>query len=419
MIERPVTSLRSIALPAYLPTTISATGLGAVLPVLALSARERGAGLGLAAFVVALVGVGQLAGDLPAGAFAARVGEKRALLVACALEASAMLGCWLAPSLAALLVAVLGLGVSGALWGLARQAYLTEAVVLPMRARALATLGGTHRIGLFLGPFLGAAVVVAWGIDAAYLVGVAASSLALLPLLALPDLPGVAARGGGEPAAEAAVVPVLSVLRAHRRVFATLGVGVVFVCAARAARTAVVPLWGEAIGLDAARTSLVFGIAGAVDMLLFYPGGYVMDRWGRVHVAVPSMIVLGGGLLLLPLAGSFAGLLVVAMVLGLGNGIGSGIVMTLGSDASPQLGRAQFIGGWRVMADVGTSLGPVVVGVLAAVLSLGAASVAMGVLTLLGAGWLRVWAPRYDPRLRGPTAGTVAEAVSPGPPGGA
>ena len=32
-------------------------------------------------------------------------------------------------------------------------------------------------------------------------------------------------------------------------------------------------------------------------MLLFYPGGAIMDRFGRVFVAVPAMIVLGARLL--------------------------------------------------------------------------------------------------------------------------
>ena len=46
---------------------------------------------------------------------------------------------------------------------------------------------------------------------------------------------------------------------------------------------------------------MIFGISAGVDMLLFYPGGAIMDRFGRVYVAVPSMIVLGLGFVLLPL----------------------------------------------------------------------------------------------------------------------
>ena len=70
---------REIVITAYGPTILIAVGQGTILPLVALSARELGASVGMAAFIVALIGIGQLVGDLPAGALAARIGEKRAL----------------------------------------------------------------------------------------------------------------------------------------------------------------------------------------------------------------------------------------------------------------------------------------------------------------------------------------------------
>ena len=54
------------------------------------------------------------------------------------------------------------------MFSLARQAYLTEAIPFRWRARALSTLGGTLRIGLFIGPFVAAVIVSRWNIGAAY-----------------------------------------------------------------------------------------------------------------------------------------------------------------------------------------------------------------------------------------------------------
>ena len=385
--------LREVALSAYGPTALSAVGSGAVLPVVVLSARDLGAGVNLAAFMIALLGIGQLTGDLPAGALAARIGERAALILACALEAVGMAGCALAPSVGVLAASVLLIGVAGAVFGLARQAYLTEAVPVAMRARALSTLGGVNRIGLFVGPFVGAVVVARWGISAAYVVGMLASAAAFVLLLLVRDITA------GERVAQRATPrrPVGAVLREQRGTLATLGVGAMFIAAARSCRTALVPLWAEAIGLDAAHTSLVFGIAGAVDMLLFYPAGGVMDRFGRVWVAVPSMVVLGAGMALLPLTHSFAAITAVAVVLGVGNGIGSGLVMTLGADASPADARVQFLGGWRLMSDTGNAAGPAAISALTTLVPLAAAAVVMGAVAVVGAGWLRVWVPRFDP----------------------
>jgi len=407
----PVRTLREMALSAYGPTALSAVGSGAVLPVVVLSARDLGAGVNVAAFMIALLGIGQLAGDLPAGALAARIGERAALIVACGLEALGMAGCATASSVGVLAASVLLIGVSGSVFGLARQAYLTEAVPVPLRARALSTLGGVNRIGMFVGPFVGAVVVARWGTSAAYVVGLVASAAAFVLLLVVPDITsGERAERRARPRR-----PVAAVLLEHKRTLATLGVGAMFIASARSCRTALVPLWAEAIGLDAARTSLVFGIAGAVDMLLFYPAGGVMDRFGRMWVAVPSMLVLGVGMFLLPLTHTFAALTAVAVVLGIGNGIGSGLVMTLGADASPADARVQFLGGWRLMSDSGNAAGPAVISGLTTVIPLAGAAVAMGAVAVVGAGWLRVWVPRFDPvsRRAATTAALVADPEVP------
>ena len=104
----------------------------------------------------------------------------------------------------------------------------------------------------------------------------------------------------------------------------TLGVGALMIGAARASRTVALPLWGDHIGLDAATTTLIFGISGAAELLAFYPAGMVMDRFGRQWVVVPSMLLLGGSLALLPLTAGLSGYGVVAGLIGFANGISSG-----------------------------------------------------------------------------------------------
>ncbi|MGL5860945.1 MAG: MFS transporter, partial [Phycicoccus sp.] len=209
-----------------------------------------------------------------------------------------------------------------------------------------------------------------------------------------------------------------SVVRRHRRVLLTVGVGVLALGLARSARIVVVPLWSEYIGLDAAQTSLAFAAAAGVEALLFYPAGSVMDRWGRLAVALPVSVLLGVGLLILPLTTTPAGVAAVSLLMGVGNGLGSGIVMTLGADAAPAEGRAPFLGVWRLLSLVGHNGAAVMVGAAATVSGIGAASVVTGALSLLGGAWLARWVPGYDPTWRarrdrrrsssGPTSATPA-----------
>src|SRR4029078_10671125 len=99
-------SARQVSGPVYGPTLLISIGAGAILPLVALSARELGASVGIAALVVAMLGGGQVVGALPAGALAARIGERRALIIACLVDVVALVGAFLAPTVLALSAAV-------------------------------------------------------------------------------------------------------------------------------------------------------------------------------------------------------------------------------------------------------------------------------------------------------------------------
>jgi len=383
--ERPF-SLRAIAVPVYGPSLLFGIGTGAVLPVVALSARDLGASFGTAALVVGMQGAGLLIGDLPAGALTARIGERRAMVGAAVLTAAAMVVCLLAPSLPVLAAGILTSGLASSVWGLARQSYLTEAVPIGMRARALSTLAGLTRVGTFVGPFLGAALAGVVGTDAGYLLNLGTAAVAAVILVLLPE---VEAEPRGAPGPRGSLA---AVVREHRHVLATLGLAALMVMAVRQTRQSVLPLWCDHIGLDAAQTSLIFGLSGAVDMLLFYPAGSLMDRFGPASVGIPSMLVLAASYAVLPLAGTVPWVIAVAVLMGVGNGLGAGLVLTLGANASPQVGRQAFLGAWRLVSDLGKASGPLAVSAVAAVTSLAGASVVMGGVGVLAAAALWHWA---------------------------
>src|SRR4051794_7868697 len=387
-------TLRSMAPSVFLPALVYEIGNGAVAPVIAITALELGASAGTAGFLVALLGIGQLLGDLPSASLAARLGDRHAMVVAAGVATAAMFGCFLAPSLLLFGACLVVLGMCNATFYLARQSYLTEVAPLDLRARALSMLGGSHRVGLFIGPFVGAAVISLTSLRSAYLVAVVTAVAAAVLLLVIPDVAPAGASRAARPGRDGH--GLAATLREHRRLLLTLGVGVLAVGAVRAARQTVLPLWAVHIGLSPEATSLVFGIASAVDMALFYPSGKVMDSYGRLAVALPAMVVLGLAMIALPLTGEVVGLTAVAMVMSLGNGIGSGIVMTIGADAAPPDNRLRFLSVWRVMSDTGNALGPVVVSVVAGFATLAAGIAAVGAVGLLAALALTRWVPRYS-----------------------
>src|SRR5688572_31948953 len=132
-------SLRGIAVPAFGPALLFSFGEGAVLPVVALSARELGASVAVAALIVTLIGLGSWFFNLPASMITLKFGERWSIVAAAAAAGLALAaagltslvpdGLWL------LAVAMAVVGMSGAVFGLARQKYLTEAVPVEFRAR--------------------------------------------------------------------------------------------------------------------------------------------------------------------------------------------------------------------------------------------------------------------------------------------
>jgi MFS family permease len=388
--DGPIT-LRSIAPSVFLPALVYEIGNGAIAPVIALTALDLGASPGTAGFMLALLGVGQILGDVPAARLADRIGDRHAMVLAAGVAVVCVLGCLLAGSLLVLGPALLVIGASNSTFYLARQSYLTEVAPVTLRARAMSTLGGSHRIGLFLGPFVGAAAIGLLGLRGAYVVAMVAATSAAVLLLVVHDVETSGARpvrGGVSPR---------EMLSRYRALFATLGLAVLAVGAVRAARQTVLPLWGDHLGLGPGQTSLVFGIASAVDMALFYPAGKVMDRYGRLAVALPSMLILGGAMMAIPLTHGVVTLTVVAMIMSFGNGIGSGIMMTLGADTAPADARTQFLAVWRLFSDSGNAAGPVVVSVVALFSTLAAGIVAIGSVGLLAAVALGIWVPRWSP----------------------
>lgn len=388
--------LRSVVLGAFVPSLVFEVGIGAMLPIVAITATNLDASLAAAGTMAALVPIGQLLADVPAGALAARLGDRHAMLFAGIGSAVGFVGCALAPNLAVLAAGVLLIGAATAVFNLARHAYLTEITPPLRRARVLSTLAGVHRIGLFIGPFAGAAVIHGSDVRAGYWLALGTSLAATAVIAAVRPAPGESGRTAARTGPRRSTRSTWSVLGEHRQVFATLGLAVLLVGAVRGARQTVLPLWGEHLGLDPAVTSLVFGVAGAADMLLFYPAGKVMDALGRLWIGVPAMLTMGLAMALLPLTTTVAAFAWVAVLLGLGNGMSSGILMTLGADVAPPGERAQFLGIWRVFQDGGAATGPLVVSAGAALGSLAAGIWVMAGSGVVAAGALGRWVPRWS-----------------------
>lgn len=365
----------------YAPSFFIAAAQQAVGILLPLQALYVGAGAEGAALVAGLRGVGSLLANVPAGILVSRVGDKVVMLLALAAMALASGGLALTDNVLLLgaLALLHGAGTGG--WMLSRIAHIAEAVPMAQRGRAISVLAGIQRFGMFVGPAAGGAIAATAGFPVAFALTavLAVASLLLIALIARnvrPDLTEAAPPG---------LATVLQVMRDHRRVFATAGAVAVCLTLIRSARVLLIPLWGQQVGLDAAAVGLVFSCAAVIDMAMVVPVGWLLDYKGRKWVAVPCLLVIAASLAMLPLADGFYSLAAIAMLSGLGNGLGTGIVQTLGADFSPDRSRGEFLGVWRLVGDVGAAGGPFLIGALVGVIALAGASLATAVIGVAGA----------------------------------
>ncbi|MCR2784543.1 MULTISPECIES: MFS transporter [unclassified Microbacterium] len=401
----------------YGPTVLFALGEGAVIPLLPIIAAGLGADLPTAALVASALVVGQLCGNIPAGWAVARLGERLTMTIAGTVAIGGVAGLLASPSLPVLAASVFLIGFCAAAFGLARHSFMTTRVPLAFRARALSLLGGTFRLGMFIGPFVAAGLLALFGDphSAIWFFGGCLVATVLLVLLG-PDpetvviVPGADSRDA-EDTGEAVTgsIPVqqrAGVFRTmwrNRGVLSRLGLAAASLSAMRSARQVVLPLWGVSIGLDAQTIALIVGISGAIDFALFYASGQVMDRFGRLWAALPAMVLMGAGFLALSVTHDLEQAAVwfamFAAVLGVGNGLSSGILLTLGADTAPKDDPAPYLGSWRTLTDAGGAAAPLIVSALAT-FSLSVAAGAMGMLGLLGAYAFLRWVPRFVPRER-------------------
>jgi MFS family permease len=398
----------------YAPTVLFAIGEGAVLPLIPVLAAELGADVALSALIATLLVIGQLIGNLPAGWAVARFGERVTMIAASVLALGAVVTAGLIPALPVFASAVFVIGICAAAFGLARHSFMTTRVPLAFRARALSLLGGTFRLGMFAGPFVTAGLLWASGEERVSLWFFAVCLVALVFLVAFgPDPERQFAAPQREPLSEdsgeavtgsipvAERAGVFRTMWRHRDVLARVGVAAASLSAVRSARQLVLPLWGVSIGLDASTLALVVGISGAIDFALFYASGQVMDRFGRLWAALPAMLLMGAGFLALSvthdLDTSAMWFAMFAAVLGVANGLSSGILLTIGADLAPAADPAPFLGSWRTLSDAGGAASPLIVTGITAVASLSIATAAVGIIGLLGAAAFLHWLPRYIP----------------------
>lgn len=386
--SKPSFQVRELALPVYLPSLLFSAGESGLIPLIPASAEKLGADLPTAAFVAGLVLIGTLVADLPAANIVNKFGERVSMIWAAFLAAIGTLSAVFATNIWMIGIGVFLLGMTAAIFGLARHSYIAETAPKEFRARALSLLGGMFRLGAFIGPLIGAWIIQNYGIENVYWMSVVFCSLAGVILLGtkpekMPNTPPN--RAGG----------IWEVAKLEKKKLLTLGAASAILTFLRTVRHLALPLWALNIHLEVTTTALIIALAGAVDFALFYNGGQVIDKFGRRVAAVPTLIAIGIGIACIPLTSDATSFAVVAVALAVANALGSGLVLTIGADLAPAGARNEFLAAFRLMLDGGIAAAAPVIAVLTLFIGLSGGLLAVSGLAVIGATMMNHYLPKY------------------------
>jgi len=329
-------------------------------------------------------GLGKWIASLPTGFLLDRLGRRRLMVAGLVIIASIDVAC----ILTLMFSVFLGLrGLAGAGWamfGTVATTMMVDARASERRGRTISLLLMSETLGLLLGSAAGGWLYQGVGIASPFLFEAGCMLVAALTV-AFVRAPSNEHRPASQP-----VAPNRRLLGEVFRV-----PGVLLMNITNAALTAVqtgvlvflYPLYlTERGGLHPATVGLFVSLGALGRLLGLWLGGDLSDRWGRMRVLAPGL--LGYGALLAGVA--FLAHPVVLGVWSLLIGVGAGVVAGLptaaiGDRVAPNL-HGIAIGWLRTVTDAGMLLGPLVMGVLADALHLGAPFLLAGAI-LAGCAW--------------------------------
>ena len=291
--------------------------------------------------------------------------------------------------------------IYGGGWGtltLAVQFYIRMTVPGEFRGRMMSTLGTTYRLGNLVGPLQGGKMAHDVGFRKVYFLQ-GGLLLALVPYQAVLGLwtrlrgrrGSSSFSGTGFDPAGPGPAPTrdsyYALLRGSARALLTAGLTALIIQVVRSSRDIILPLKADDLGLTPMDVGSLTSVSYLADLLLSPSSGYLMDRFGRKAAAVPALVIMALGLLIVGLTHDKLGLYMAGAVIGIGNALTSGLVLCMGADLAPQEAVGEFLSLWRILSDGGTAVGPLIVGGLSSAFSLDVSIYACSAVGLLGAAW--------------------------------
>ena len=344
---------------------VNQLGFGAIIPTMPLYAQSFGVSYSAIGVAIAIYGLARFLVAIPTGRLADRFGRRPTLALGGLVSTAGNLWCAVASTYAEFLVARFVAGAGATLVLTAGIVILADISTPAIRGRMMAVYQGAFLFAVGIGPFPGGVLAERYGLAAPFFAYAAAGLVVgLVAWFAVSETRGIGAErdGGGQQA----LPPFLTQLR-----LLTSQIGFLLICAIAfmnaVVRTGamfnIVPVLGrEELSLTPSEIGFGMALGSVLGLMVAYPSGVLVDRYGRKAIIVPATMLTGVSLLIFCFAPSYFWFVVASIVWGIASAVAGAAPAAYAADTAPAGMNASAMSTYRMLADLGYVVGPIALG---------------------------------------------------------
>ena len=353
-------------LSIYVPAFFLNLGMSIVSPILPDYSRSFDVSYGVATIAISIYATGRLFADLPVGALGDRIGRRPVMLAGIAIIMGGALMSGLAQSFLELVIYRLFQGIGSAMWQTMRQTMLQDILKPEERGRVMGYFQSFTLIGSSAGPTVGGILADTWGIRApffAYALGSGVCFVLSYFLISESKKPKSQEKKSHED--EGFSLPVVKRLLLNTGFTAACIATLANALQRQGTRGTLIPFYGsDVLKLSNTEVGNALSLATFANLFITIPTGYALDKIGRKSILVTSLAFTSIVVFLFTLTGDFTQLAINCVLLGITQGVGGQVPLTMASDCTMNEPHGSSMGLFRVFTDIGFIVGPMMVGFL-------------------------------------------------------
>jgi MFS family permease len=374
-----------------------------IIPTIPLLGRQFGVSAGGAAQIITAFAIGKFVGTVIAGVLLDRMGTRVGLVLGPSVASAAALFVIWAPWFLLILFLASIMGAADSLWAIAREVAGVDLAHRSQRGRVISGLHGVHTIGAAFSPLVGGWLTELFDYRAAFLGYAITTGLSVslgfvgpnFAMLQSASVPQDATKGWNFAAIRRkirAIKDLYREIRAELRpTYCVITLATLVNQSQRVIVQSMLPLYaGYYLQMPPTQVGMLFTISGIIVFVMIIPAGFLMDRVGRKWCTVPSTGIPGLLFLLIPLTDTFTELAILVGIIGIAQGLSLGSLATSTYDVVPAHARGRLQALRRTIAELGSSVAPIVAGTLANAYGPGLPFLVYAPLLLLSAALLAV-----------------------------